>query len=335
MKRLIGFIVLIFAVVFTSKSQQDPLKTNYRFNYFVLNPAAAGSYGKWTGAASVRSDFTRFPGSPVTSTASFHGVLGESSGVGFNFMSDVFGPEQSTGIQFNYAYHIEMNRSNLSLGLGARYVNYMINDEIVTTVDPEDLSVFDGGLGDLSFGVMHYSKKHYVGISAPYVVQLTGQEIHKLSPHIYISGGYLFDVGAVSLEPMAMVRIVPESQAAYQTDINLKAWFIDNQLMLGAGWRGPNGSDYIGSGLTFMTGFNVQNKWQFSYAYDMNTSEFQTDTWGSHEVTFGIRFGKQKFDNVFGARTSETDEEAEVEELEEEDEMELEEEEMELEEEEN
>ncbi len=306
MRKLLFAFALLFLISASSQAQQDPLKSNYRFNYFLINPAAAGSNGQWTGRIGVRSDFTRIPGSAVTSSASFHGVMGERSGVGINMVTDVIGPEQSTGIQLNYAYHIDMDRNNLSIGLGARYVNYRLNDELVDIYTPEPLNGFDGGLGDLALGVMHYSKKHYVGISVPQLIQITGADVKKLTPHIYLSGGYIFDLGSVNLEPMLLAKIVPGAKS--QVDVNLRAWFVDNQLMLGAGWRGPSGSDFAGSGITLMTGFNVKNKWQFTYSYDMNTGDFQSVSWGSHEVGFGVTFGKQKFDNVFGVRPSNEEE---------------------------
>jgi len=306
MRKLLFAFALLFLVSSAMQAQQDPLRSNYRFNYFLINPAAAGSNGQWTGRIAIRSDFTRIPGSAVTSNASVHGVMGENSGVGINLVSDIIGPEQSTGVQLNYAYHINMDRNNLSIGLGARYVNYRLNEELVDIYTPEPLNVFNGGLGDLTLGVMHYSKKHYVGISVPQLVQITGADVKKLVPHIYLSGGYIFDLGSISLEPMMLAKFVPKAKT--QVDVNLRAWLVDNQLMLGLGWRGPNGSQFAGSGVTFMTGFNVKNKWQFTYSYDMMTGDFQSVSWGSHEVGFGFTFGKQKFDNVFGVRPSNEEE---------------------------
>ena len=306
MRKLLFAFALLFLVSSAMQAQQDPLRSNYRFNYFLINPAAAGSNGQWTGRIAIRSDFTRIPGSAVTSNASVHGVMGENSGVGINLVSDIIGPEQSTGVQLNYAYHINMDRNNLSIGLGARYVNYRLNEELVDIYTPEPLNVFNGGLGDLTLGVMHYSKRHYVGISVPQLVQITGADVKKLVPHIYLSGGYIFDLGSISLEPMMLAKFVPKAKT--QVDVNLRAWLVDNQLMLGLGWRGPNGSQFAGSGVTFMTGFNVKNKWQFTYSYDMMTGDFQSVSWGSHEVGFGFTFGKQKFDNVFGVRPSNEEE---------------------------
>lgn len=294
MRKLLA-IAILFVMGASVYAQQEPLNTNYRFNYFQINPAAAGSYGRWAAAGSYRGDFTRFPGSPVTATASLNGVLGQRSGIGVNVLSETFGPTNEEYAQLAYAYQIPMDKSNLSIGLGAKYQIYRLNQDLIDLNNPADPAVMYGNnsLFDFSFGIMHYSKKHFVGISVPQVIQLTGKDAKKLVPHIYLSGGYNFDLKKVTLQPMAFLRFVPKAGLMY--DISVKGWFIDNQLMFGAGYRGGKAGF-----ITFMTGFNVKDKYSFSYSYDLSVKgDFQSYSWGSHEITFGLRFGKQKFGNVF------------------------------------
>lgn len=288
--RKVLFVCIALLSVSSVFGQQDPLHANYRFNSFIVNPAAAGMEGQWAARASYRSEWTRFPGAPITTTASISGLISDRSAVGLNFISDVIGPENTWGFQGAYAYHIPLNTSNLSLGLGFRGVNYSLDPARTITLVPNDPAVmFDPEwLMDLSFGAFLYNRKYYIGVSAPQVVQISDPEVKELVPHIYGLLGYKFLIGGSTiLEPSAFLKFASE----FQFDINLKAWFLDNQLMFGAGYRDAGF-------ISVMTGFNVKDRYQFSYAYDFSTQDFQAYTWGSHEVTFGIEFGKQRFNHL-------------------------------------
>ena len=321
MKKLLIVCIALLSVS-TVFGQQEGLYTNYKFHTFMFNPAAAGMEGQWAARASYRSEWTRFPGAPVTTTASLDGVLGNRSGVGINFLHDVIGPERSWALQGAYAYHIPLESSNLALGLGVRGMNFSLDpSRTKTLVQPDPGITFeDEWLVDFSFGAMLYNRKYFVGISAPKVVQIMGEEAKKLVPHIYAMGGYKFKVGGTSaLEPSVLLKYADE----FQWEIQLQAWLLEEQLMLGAGFRDPGF-------ISVMTGFNVRDRYQFSYSYDFSMQDFQAYSWGSHEVTFGIEFGKQKFDHLakytYESKKGQDEEEMQEEEMEMEDEGEMEEE---------
>lgn len=289
MRKLLIVCIALLSVS-SMYGQQQPLYTNYRFNSFMINPSAAGMEGQWAARASYRSEWTRFPGAPVTTTVSLDGVLGNRNGVGINFISDVIGPEVTWGLQGAYAYHIPLNASNLALGLGVRALNHSLDpSRTVTLQTPDPIVAFENEwLTDFSFGVFLYNRKYYVGVSAPQIVQIVGKEAKELVPHIYAMGGYKFKVGSTSIiEPSVLLKYADE----FQFDVTVQGWLLNEQLMLGAGYRDPGF-------ISVMTGFNVKDRYQFSYSYDFSLNEFQAYTWGSHEVTFGIKFGKQKFNHL-------------------------------------
>ncbi len=293
-KFLFACLILVTTV---ASAQQDPLHSNYRFNRFLLNPAVAGTAGQWVGRASYRSEWTRFPGSPVTATASFHGLLGNRVGAGVNILSDYIGITRTYGVQMAYSYNIPFDNFNLSLGLAGRAMNFNIDQSQAVLVQNPDPALFtqDDWLADLAFGAYIHGKKFWAGLSAPQLVQLSGEEAQALEPHIYAMGGYRFDVagGKVGIEPMTFLRFVMAggdgNQFAY--DFNLRGYFLDEQLMAGVGYRD-------GNFLALMAGFNVQDRYQFSYSYDFAFGEqsIQPYSWGSHEVTLGFKFGRQKID---------------------------------------
>lgn len=293
-KFLIACLVLVTGAT-AAFAQQDPLVSNYRFNRFLLNPAVAGTAGQWVGRASYRSEWTRFPGSPITANASFHGLVGNRVGVGLNLLSDVIGITRTYGAQMAYSYQIPFDNFNLSLGLGARAMNWDLDESQANPLVPGDPAIFGNDwVGDLSFGAYLYGERFWAGLSAPQIFQITDDEAYSLSTHIYAMGGYKFGLAGdkVGLEPMAFLRYVPDG-GIFSYDINLRGYFLEDQLMAGVGYRD-------GNFLALMTGFNVQDRYQFSYSYDFNFGNaenvIQPYTWGSHEVTFGIKFGRQKID---------------------------------------
>lgn len=277
-------------------AQQDPLYSNYRFNTFFLNPAVAGSEGQWTARTSYRSEWTRMPGAPITAGASFHGMLGNRVGGGINIVNDKAGLFRFTGFQMAYAYHIPLENANLSFGLAGRAINGQLDQMEASPLSPNDPSIAGFAsewLADFAFGVHLYGERFFAGISAPQVFQLSGDEHFVLARHFYGMGGYRFDANKFSIEPMAFLKFVPDG-GIFQADINLRGHFIERQLMFGVGYR--TGMNF----LALMGGFNVQDSYQFSYSYDFALGNadipWQSYTWGGHEVTMGIKFGKQKID---------------------------------------
>lgn len=291
MKRLV-LVCLVALTALSVSAQQEPLHANYKFNYFILNPAAAGMQGNWMLRASHRSDWIRIPGAPFTSTFSADGLLGQRVGMGINLVSDVLGAQRRLGGQLAYSYHIPVGGYNLSLGLAGRMYSHEWDTDLINTLEPNDPAVFAGKewVGDLSFGAAFYSKKGYFGASAPQIMQLTDKDIIELKMHIYVIAGYKFKVNNnLTIEPSALAKLTAGSP--FQYDINAKFHLLNEQLYFGAGYRADNF-------LSFSTGFQSKDRYYFNYSYDMSLGDFQNYTWGSHEVMIGLRIGKPKFDNL-------------------------------------
>jgi type IX secretion system PorP/SprF family membrane protein len=307
MKRLL-LIGIILLSTLSAFGQQDPLLSNYRFNYFLLNPAAAGSESQWAIKGSYLSSWTRFPGAPVTFTLSANGTLGKKgkSGIGLNIVDDKIGPQLTYGAQAAYAYHLPVGKANLSFGLAARFTKYQLDLGYVRTLQPGDDAVIakEESLADFAFGIMYYSRKGYVGVSMPQIAQVSGDSALALKMHLYLMGGYKFMINKKGnswlLEPVALIKYVGADQAILQYDINLRAHIIDQQLMFGVGYRGGLNNNFI----AVMAGFNVKQKYQFSYSYDFSLGDFQQYSWGAHEVTMGILVGKKKHDHLAEWNTS-------------------------------
>ncbi len=141
----------MLAFSFSLKAQQLPLYTQYMLNGFQFNPAMAGYDGYTSFNLVARRQWISFPGAPNTYSFNAqtrllkqtHRIIAlptgknrfrEGSqgkvGLGANFFNDVNGKVSRTGVQFSYAYHIFMYRSQLSFGLAGQFYQYRIGDSL-------------------------------------------------------------------------------------------------------------------------------------------------------------------------------------------------------------
>ena len=289
MKRII-LMGVVLLIAFTTKAQQDPLISNYKFNYFVSNPAAAGSEHSWALKAGMRNQWNGLPGNPLTGHFTAHTIFGRV-GVGLDFFTDVIGPWETYGASMGYAYHIPMGgegeTSGFSLGIGARAMRVTANEDLIVTNvpgDPATMGIEDELVADLIFGVYYYSEGLYAGVSVPQLVQLSNKEALELDRHYYIMAGYKIELSDdFTLDPSVMLKYVGNTPFNYEA--NLQGWFIKEQLMFGVGYRADG---FISA----QTGFKVNERYKFTYAYDLALNNtLQNHSNGSHEVMIGYNFG--------------------------------------------
>ena len=88
----------------------------------------------------------------------------------------------------------------------------------------------------------------------------------------------------VTLEPSLLMRQI--RNAPFQMDLNLKAGFLDEQLIAGLSYRAGLGAMGILLG-TRLTNFRLY------YSYDVSFQRFQSYNTGSHEVTIALEFKKR------------------------------------------
>jgi hypothetical protein len=154
---------------------------------------------------------------------------------------------------------------------------------------------------DFGFGAYLYGKKFFCGLSVPQFIQAKldfsddgTQTLSNLSSHLYFNTGYTFKVNReFSLEPSMMMRygypVIP------QFDFAAKGVYKENYF-IGIMGRTQNG-------LSVLLGFQSTNgKFNFGYAYDVNTVGLASYSTGSHELMMKATFGKIKQRRPSGAR---------------------------------
>jgi len=176
MKKLVLKFIIILIWMDTG-AQQVPMYSQYVSNYFLLNPAIAGSNNytslrfcsrqQWAGIKGApstqvlsmharigKTDFydrkgrvateTQIKGSDVVTKKSF--ILSGKEAIGGFIFNDKNGPITKTGAQFAYAYHLPfyqfMNRFNkpaqLSIGVSTSLFQLVVDESELTLYDEND-----------------------------------------------------------------------------------------------------------------------------------------------------------------------------------------------------
>lgn len=288
-------------------AQQLPVFTQYIFNKYIFNPAVTGTEDNFSATANYRYQWQGITDAPRTYIMSVHGPHKfKSFGLGGALYTDVTGPTSKTGMYLSYAYHAQMNKDmKLSLGLSGGLMQYRVDGTKVNLADPGDLtlpnSLLTRMVPDFGFGAYLYGKKFFCGLSVPQFIQAKldfsddgTQTLSNLSSHLYFNAGYTFKVNReFSLEPSMMMRygypVIP------QFDFAAKGVYKENYF-IGIMGRTQNG-------LSVLLGFQSTNgKFNFGYAYDVNTVGLASYSTGSHELMMKATFGKIKQRRPSGSR---------------------------------
>ncbi len=312
MRRLIYIVILLTVFLAEGHSQQTPIYSQYMLNGFLLNPAVAGSEGYTAVNLTVREQWVGLANGPSTYALSFQTRLMQDSqisrsksikrrgrsasrggrvGLGGYIFNHRNGAVDRTGLKLTYAYHIDLDRAQLSFGLSMVGYQFRLNEELITLEEPGDdlwfgvhQSVF---IPDADFGVYLSGKEFWAGVSVDQLLESalkfgdSGYETYVMERTYNLMGGYDFLVNRdLTLSPSAYVKVAENGKA--QIDISAKAYF--KQAFWG--------------GLTYRTGHSVVvmvgagvDRFVFGYAYDIGLNGLMKNTFGTHEFTFVARFG--------------------------------------------
>jgi len=287
-------------------SQQLPAFSHYMLNHLAINPAAAGNKDRFVARLAYRNQWTGFDGAPETGILSVHGNLNESANsVGGFIYHDATGPSTRTGLNLAYSYRISLGGTKrgdawsgniLALGLQAGAFQFSIDGSSLTTAEPDDAAVPLNNesviVPDAGFGIYSYSDKYYVGFSIPQLLETKVKfndadrvEVGRLKQHYNFFGGLYFKISdKLGLEPSGLIRGV--KGAPMQLDINMKAHLYES-YWLGVSYKTREAVVLLG-------GIHLKKRFHLGYAYDLNFSDLQSYSGGSHQIILGVDFGEEK-----------------------------------------
>jgi|GEM_PF-804794 len=215
-----------------------------------------------------------------------HGLAGHL------FQSTV-GVIESLGAGVTYAFHYPVIREfRISFGVSAFAENRKLDLQEVTLRDPDNDAFYNHLLNsstsqtDLNVraGLLFYTPDFYFGLSyLPIYYESVQSSDLAFEEPFYLGTavlGYAFQVNPqFVLKPSASALVQADYAIVY--DLALKA-YIQEKVWAGVTYR----SVETGVG---MIGFNFNERFGVSYAYEMSFGEFQQFSGSSHELVLGAR----------------------------------------------
>ena len=298
---LIGICLLLGNI----SAQQMPIYSQYFINGFLINPAMAGFDGTLKFQLSARDYVIGFKDGPKTFTASANGrflrqsanvrkgkLFSQSGKVGMGGLiySDNNGLVNKFGLQYTYAYHIDLLASQLSFGLSASLSQTRIDANKLDFNEYEPL-LKDGFknsalVPDASIGIFYKNQAHYAGLT---VSNLFQRSIHFgtfdyhyiMYRHYYLLGGTSFNVGQDAyVAPSVLLKAT--SNRLVQGEFSTRFSFKDD-FWIGVTYRTPQIA-------ALMIGVRAEKVF-VSYAYEYNFGAIRTFSFGAHEICVVYRLG--------------------------------------------
>ena len=312
MRRTLFILVLFGGFLMEGISQQVPLYSQYLLNGFLLNPATAGSEGYTAVNITAREQWIGFRDGPGTYALSFQtrilkksyisksasvkrrkrsGSRSGNVGVGGYIFNDRNGATERIGLKGTYAYHLNLQQSQLSFGLSFVAYQFRIDDDMITLEDPGDdlwlgahKSVF---IPDADFGVYYTARDYYAGFSVDQMFESvlkigdSGYDRYKMERNYYLMGGYDYEIRRdIVLNPSTLLKFAENGK--FQADITGKVIY-QQSFWGGLTYR-------TGHAIIVLAGVSV-DKLIFGYAFDIGLNSIMRHSYGTHEFTFIAKFG--------------------------------------------
>ena len=271
-------------------AQYNPIQSQYMFNPIVLNPAAAGTENTFSIQASLRSQWTGFPGAPKTENLSFHApVKNENAAFGMQLYAAQIGIDRNTGLFGIYAYRLRFENSDLRIGLSAGVnfrKSYYSRLDVIDNQD--ELLLNDSPLGilpDASFGLHYSNNKFFVSFALPQFLSHTynGQNFQLGNDfrdyNFTLGSGYNFEFeNGIALKPSFLAKY--KIASAPQFDFNLMARLSEG-FSMGLSYR-------TNEALILLLQVKFAERLSLMYSFGLPMNQLITYTYGSHEI--GLKF---------------------------------------------
>ncbi len=290
MKRLLFFIGLAL-VPLISFSQQESYYTLYRYNMNVINPAYAGALGKNVFAFTSRRQWSSMQDAPSTLAFSYSSERENNVGLGLSVVSDKVFIEQQTFAYVDFSYKLDMESTQLYLGLKAGGNFYSADPIALSTYsassDPaqQQLSRFNPNVGA---GALLKGELFWASFSIPRLFNVKRESDNlavtaKDRMHSYLGGGVDLPIGSgLLVKPSVMLRKVKGLPVT--TDFTgMLSW--QNQFDVGISYR--SSSSFALLSVISLGGFDI------GYAYETPTaSSLSQLNLKTHEIVLRINLGQ-------------------------------------------
>jgi len=289
------FFLGLMLITVKGFSQKEPQYTQYMYNIGSFNPAYVGTVQSPEIAGLYRAQWLDIPGSPRTIRLGTNiPFTNETTGLGFNIISDQLGPSTQTYVELAYSYQFNVSdNAKLSFGMDAGGSFLNVDFSKGTFENPgepilgrETISKFYPTVGAGLF--LYEDDIWYAGVSIPNFLTdgIYNDDVATIiedKMQFNFIGGYVFDLSeTLKFKPAFLINYI--SGAPLNT--NLSANFLYNEkFTMGASYR-------FGNAVSALAGFQISNSAFIGYSYDYNTQPLGEFSSGSHEVILKFYLGK-------------------------------------------
>jgi len=293
-KHLIPALLLVSVMAAqVTRAQENPLYSQYMFNGLVINPAYTGSQESLVAVATSRAQWTGLNGAPNTQVATLHSPIKLSrSAVGGMFVHDEIAVTNQYAFAGTYAYRIPVSENaKISVGAqaGVAYYRSNLDDLLIVTPggipDPAFAQTETRYLPILGLGVYYYSKRSYVGLSVPQVIDNRWENQDAISKsrqtrHFLLSAGYVFDLGPnLKLKPNTLLKWVEGKEFQFDLNANL---LMHEFIWVGVSYRMNDSVDGL-------VQWNITPQLALGYSYGYPITDIATTQYGTHELLVSYR----------------------------------------------
>lgn len=291
----------VCALLSANAMAQDPAFTQFYANPLYLNPAFAGTAKCPRIVMNYRNQWPNLDGTFVTYSVSYdQHVDAVQGGLGLNVVNDQAGGGilSTTIISGMYSYLLNLTREfSLKAGAQVSYFQKHLDGSRLQFPDQFDIrfgAIFPSAekltnesisYFDYSAGVLIYSTKFYAGFAAHHLTQPNEPFIGTSSPlpmKLTAHAGALLPIGGKRSEMSISPNILYQQQAKFR-QLNLGVYMSKGPIVVGAWYRLAD---------SFIALLGIQyGLMKFGYSYDITTSSLGVkNTFGSHELSFGLQF---------------------------------------------
>ena len=299
MKKILLLIAGLY-ILQSASAQDEAIFSHYTINPVMLNPAAAGFSETQSIFGSLRASWSGFPGAPKTYGVVYNGPIGRTFGLGAGLYAE--NAAQMTRLRgiLNYAFRFTVKEDiKLAVGFSTEFQQMQLDNSIIgnSFFEASDKIMEDSVNGKNVFYASlwaygTYMENTFFGFSFANLVRSRLDDIAGTSTRSFFQFytfflGHKFEIEELNftLEPSIMMRQIRD--VPFQFDFNIKAGFLQDQLITGLSYRS------LGEGAVGILLWTNLSALVLYYTFYISFQEFQQYNAGSHEVTVAFRLKKK------------------------------------------
>lgn len=282
---LFAFCFLLFA--FNSPAQQSFTYTQYMNNLTPYNSAYSLLSKQENLNLLGRVQWVGIDGAPTSYLFNGNLVVEKiEATAGLIVIQDKFGVENQTEASLFFAKSVQLTHSSyFAVSVNGGFQSYKANYSQLDATDPEFRDDINENTGTIGAGIMFYNPdKFYIGASLPrLIMRSTDKNIRHLKSTYYLSAGFLHQLDDnITIKPSVLVSYSQNIPAM----VDISTTFYFGTVGIGVNYRSNN--EVAGVFSYLFNNFRIG----YSYQAGVTNKNIGNFTYGTHELTLGIRFGK-------------------------------------------